>query len=76
MTLADLDLSTLTTADRLALIERLWEALDEREVPVTPEERDLLDARLADLDADVAACRPAGLAWEDVRARWATERRR
>ncbi len=76
MTLADLDLSTLTTADRLALIERLWETLDEREVSVTPDQRDLLDARLAELHADAAAGQPLGLAWEDVRARWASERRR
>ncbi len=76
MTLAELDLSTLTTADRLALIERLWESIDEGDLPVTAEQRDLLDARLVDLDADVAAGLAAGLAWEDVRARWVSERRR
>lgn len=76
MTVADLDLSTLTTADRLALIERLWDALDERDVPLTREQAELLDARSADLDADVAVGRPTGLAWDDVRERWASERRR
>ncbi len=76
MTLTDLDLSTLTTADRLALIERLWDALDEREVPLTRVQRELLDARSSDLDADVADGQPAGLAWDDVRERWASERRR
>lgn len=76
MTLADLDLSMLTTADRLALIERLWDTLDEGDLAVTAEQRSLLDARLSDLDADVAGGRPVGLAWEDVRARWMDERRR
>ena len=55
----------LNAVDRLQLIEALWETISEEDVPVTPEERALLDARLADLDANPGDQSP----WSDVRAR-------
>ena len=55
----------LSPGDRLQLIEALWETLSEEDVPVTPEERALLDARLADLDANPGDQSP----WSEVRAR-------
>jgi len=55
----------LSPGDRLQLIEALWETLSEEDVPVTPEERALLDARLADLDANPGEQSP----WSEVRAR-------
>ena len=42
----------LSPGDRLRLIEALWETLSEVDIPVTPDERALLDARLADLEAN------------------------
>jgi len=67
----DMDTHLLTEAlklspgDRLQLIEALWETLSEEDIPVTPEERALLDARLADLDANPGDQSP----WSEVRAR-------
>ena len=55
----------LSPSDRLQLIEALWETLSEEDIPVTPEERALLDARLADLDANPGDQSP----WSEVRAR-------
>jgi putative addiction module component (TIGR02574 family) len=42
----------LSPRDRLQLIGDLWDTLSEAEIPVTPEERALLDSRLADLEAN------------------------
>jgi putative addiction module component (TIGR02574 family) len=55
----------LSPSDRLQLIEALWETLSEEDIPVTPEERALLDARLADLDANPGD----QSSWSEVRAR-------
>ncbi|MDP2702720.1 MAG: addiction module protein [Candidatus Rokubacteria bacterium] len=55
----------LSPSHRLQLIEALWETLCEEDIPVTPEERALLDARLADLDANPGDQSP----WSEVRAR-------
>jgi putative addiction module component (TIGR02574 family) len=55
----------LSPGDRLRLIEALWETLSEQEIPVTSEERALLDARLADLEANPGDQSP----WPEVRAR-------
>ena len=42
----------LSPDDRLQLIEALWDTLSEEDLPVTREERALLDSRLADLEAN------------------------
>jgi putative addiction module component (TIGR02574 family) len=55
----------LSPSDRLQLIEALWDTLSEEDIPVTPEERALLDARLADLEANPGDQSP----WSEVRAR-------
>jgi putative addiction module component (TIGR02574 family) len=55
----------LSPSDWLQLIEALWETLCEEDIPVTLEERALLDARLADLDANPGDQSP----WSEVRAR-------
>ena len=55
----------LSSSDRLQLIEALWDTLSEEDIPVTPEERALLDARLADLESN-----PGDQShWSEVRAR-------
>jgi putative addiction module component (TIGR02574 family) len=55
----------LSPNDRLQLIEALWDTLSERDIPVTAEERALLDERLNDLEQNPGAQSP----WSDVKAR-------
>jgi len=55
----------LSPSDRLQLIEALWDTLSEADVPVTPEERTLLDERLADLEQNP----DAQSSWAEVKAR-------
>ena len=40
----------LSPGDRLELIEALWDTLADEDLPITPEERALLDERLVDLE--------------------------
>lgn len=54
----------LTPADRLELISELWESLDTDDIAVTAGERELLDQRLAALQADPES----GRSWDDVKA--------
>lgn len=61
----------LSPGDRLQLIEALWDTLSEDDIPVTPEERALLDARLADLQANPGDQSP----WSEVKARLEQRRR-
>jgi len=61
----------LSPSDRLQLIEALWDTLSEQDIPVTAEERALLDARLADLEANPGDHSP----WPEVRARLEQRRR-
>ena len=61
----------LSPSDRLRLIEALWDTLSEEDIPVTPEERALLDERLADLEKHPGAQSP----WPEVKARLEQRRR-
>jgi putative addiction module component (TIGR02574 family) len=61
----------LSPGDRLRLIEALWDTLSEEDIPVAPEERALLDARLADLEANPQD----QSAWSEVKARLEQRRR-
>ncbi len=53
----------LSPEERLDLIDRLWESLDERKIVLTPAQEAELDRRLANLDEDAKTARP----WEDVK---------
>jgi len=44
--------SSLSPADRLELIGKLWDTLALGDIPVTDAERALLDARLADMETN------------------------
>ena len=55
----------LSLSERLELIEALWDTLSEEDIPVTPEERALLDERLVDLERNP----DAQSSWEEVKAR-------
>ena len=52
MTMIDID--HLSPQERLELIGRLWDSLDDEDVPLTPEQEAELDRRLATADADLA----------------------
>ncbi len=65
------DALRLTPEERLDLIGALWETLSEEDIPVTSEERALLDARLADLEKNPDDQSP----WPEVKARLEQRRR-
>ena len=55
----------LTPTERLEFIEAVWETMDSEDVSVTPAERALLDARIAELRDNPGD----ESAWSDVRER-------
>ena len=59
-----LEISKLTPAERLQLVEELWESLCEtpEAVPLTEAQRAELDRRLEDLDHEG----PTGIPWDEV----------
>ena len=67
------DIRKLTPEERLRLIEELWESLsqDPSGVPVSQAQRDELDRRLDELEADGGV----GIPWDEVLTR-IQERRR
>ncbi len=56
------DISKLSPAERLQLVEELWDSLTPDEVPLTPAQAEELDRREALHDADRSRGRP----WRDV----------
>ena len=57
--------SSLSPADRLELIGKVWDTLSPADIPVTDAERALLDARIADMDENPDDQSP----WSEVKAR-------
>jgi len=64
--MATIDISALSTDERLDLLDRLWESLATAPgaLSVTPDQREELDRRLDSLESEPVA----GLAWDDVTA--------
>lgn len=58
------DIDHLTREEQLDLLDRLWESLgrDPEALPLTPAQRDELDQRLDELEAEG----PMGLSWDEV----------
>jgi putative addiction module component (TIGR02574 family) len=54
----------LSPAEKLSLIEELWDSLDDSQVPVTAAQRAEIDQRLATADADAKR----GATWEQLKA--------
>lgn len=50
---SSVDIKSLSPEERLALIEEIWDSLDQDDVPVTDAQRAELDRRSADLDRDI-----------------------
>ena len=59
-----IDINKLDTSERLRLIERLWDSLedDANAMPLTAEQRAELDRRLDEIDAGETG----GIPWDDV----------
>lgn len=55
----------LSAADRLELIDSIWESLQPNELQVSEREKALIDERLADLERNPTDQSP----WSDVKAR-------
>lgn len=58
-------IAQLTPQQRLALIEALWDSLEQEDVPVTPAQAAELDRRMASYEQDAANAQP----WDAVRER-------
>lgn len=61
------ELFKLPAAERLELVEELWDSIadEDKALDLTPEQREDLDRRLAEADADPTGGSP----WEEVRER-------
>jgi len=61
--------SRLSARQRIALIERLWESLDDSELPaLSSRQKDELDARHSRFVAEPQRARPADIALDAVRS--------
>jgi len=56
------DITRLSPAERLRLLEQLWDSLSDDDVPLTSAQRRELDRRLDDLEREG----PRGIPWEEV----------
>lgn len=57
--------TTLSAADRIELLGAVWESLSPEDAPITAEEKQLLDTRLADFVQNPTDQSP----WRDVQER-------
>ena len=66
VTMKDLGIDRLSAADRLALVQEIWDSLTATpdEVPLTEAQKRELDRRLAELDANPKNV----LTWEQIQA--------
>ena len=64
------DLAHLSPQQRLELIARLWDSLDEKDVPVTASQRAELERRIASFDRD----RENGISWDLLRGKLRQQR--
>ena len=62
-----IDIATLSSEERLKLLEQLWDSLSARPdaVPMTKPQREELDRRLDELDREGSG----GIPWEEVQRR-------
>ena len=66
-TMKTLGIDRLTIAERILLVEEIWDSIAEtpEAVPITAAQQEELDRRLAAYEADPKA----GSSWEEVKAR-------
>jgi len=71
MALPKFDVEALTPEERLLLIEKLWDSLEGRDVPLTPAQQADLARRLADIEKNPND----QMSWEDAQRRiWGQSR--
>jgi putative addiction module component (TIGR02574 family) len=70
-TLSPDEIKRMSAAERLALIEDLWDSLDDAETPLPQAQRTELERRLETLDADIEE----GVSWEQLKAELANRAR-
>lgn len=63
----DLGIDRLSAADRLALMQEIWDSLaaDPAQLPISEAQKQILDRRLADLERNPTNV----LTWDDIKAR-------
>jgi putative addiction module component (TIGR02574 family) len=71
MVLSAEEINRLTPQERLDLIDRLWDSLQDEEFSLTPEQAAELDRRLATFDEDMKEA----VTWEEAK-KFLEERRR
>jgi putative addiction module component (TIGR02574 family) len=66
------DILKLSVSERIQLVEDIWDSIaaEKEAPPLTPEQREELDRRLDDAEANPGVGRP----WEEVKARLLGER--
>ena len=71
-----IDIERLSAAERLDLLERLWDSLsaEPSNVPLTDAQRRELDRRLDALDSARARGEPLGVPWDEVLRQLRTRR--
>jgi putative addiction module component (TIGR02574 family) len=64
-TMKDLGIDQMSIADRLSLVQEIWDSIAAapEEIPLTEEEKRLLDRRRAELDANPGNV----LTWEQIK---------
>jgi putative addiction module component (TIGR02574 family) len=63
MSKSAVNIDKLSAAERLDLLEQLWDSLSDEDVPITNAQRQELDRRLDALEQEG----PVGVPWEQVR---------
>ena len=58
------EINRLSPQERLALIEQLWDSLDDFDVPVSPAQRAELERRLESFEQD----RAGAVTWDQLKA--------
>lgn len=58
------EITRLSPDERLALIAQLWDSLDDAQIPLTVEQQEELERRLARLDED----RAQSVSWDTLKA--------
>jgi putative addiction module component (TIGR02574 family) len=60
--MSTIDIAKLSPAERLELLEQLWDSLSPEAIPMTEAQKDELDRRLDELDREG----PVGIPWNEV----------
>jgi putative addiction module component (TIGR02574 family) len=66
-TMRDLGIDQLSVADRITLVQEIWDSIldSPEQVPLTEAQKQILDKRIADLDANPHNV----LTWDEIKAR-------